>query len=291
MRRTAIVLALVVGFWPGVLRGEVGTGERRFELFPEGHLFAPPIADPQRPGAAVNVASYSSVAVDGGTGQRFFLRLGGRFGLVRWVPAEPGGRSWQLSLEAGLDGQFDMGLGQDNIGWDGNYGLSLTTGREGAGGADRGAFLVGVLHTSAHIGDEWIQRTGRERINYTREEVRAAVSRRFAGRWRTYGEAAHAYQRRAFGDLIKPLRAQWGLELEAPGVLWNGRAGWYAAADFQAWEERDWRLDAALQGGLMFVRGARTWRIGLDLHDGRVPLGEFFQDTESSVSVGLWSEL
>ncbi len=302
MVRTAAALALWVGLWPAALSGEIAPcepapsvrealkadrGERAYRLFPEGHLFALAIADPHRPGAAVNMASFPSVGVEGATDRRYILRVGGRFGLVRRLPAKPEGRSWQLSLEAGLDGQFDIGLSQDNVGWDGNYGLSLATAR----GGGRWALLVGLLHTSAHIGDEWVQRTGRERINYTREEARAAASWRFARRWRTYAEAAYAYQRRAFDDLIKPLRAQWGLELEEPGRLWNGAAGWYAAGDLQAWEERAWRLDAALQAGLMFVTGTRTWRIGLDFHDGRVPLGEFFQDTESVVSLGLWSEL
>lgn len=310
MRRAGVAVVLVAGLWPATVWGESealweageqagehatesssdparADQERRLLLFPEGHLFDLVIADPHRPGAAVNVASYRAVDVDGATDQRFFLRVGGRFGLVRRLPTQPEGRSWQLSLEAGLDGQFDMTLGQDNIGWDGNYGLTLSTARA----RGRWAALVGLLHTSAHIGDEWIQRTGRERINYTREEIRAAVARRFARRWRAYGELAYAYQRRAFGDLIKPLRAQSGLELEQSGGIWRGRAGWYAAADVQAWEERDWRIDVALQAGLLFERGSRTWRVGIDFHDGRVPLGEFFQDTESAVSLGLWSEL
>lgn len=292
--RTVASLALLASLCPGALRAQNHADGYRMELFPQGHLFALPVADPQRPGAAVQVASVGSVGIEDATDRRFFLRVGGRFGLVRWLPDEPGGRSWQLSLEAGLDGQFDQGLGQDNIGWDGNYGLTLTIARGRAprdGAVGCWVFLAGMLHTSSHIGDEWINRTGRERINYTREEVRVAASRRLGDRWRTYVEAAHAYQRRAFGDLIKPLRAQWGLEWEAPGVVWGGRAGWYVATDLQAWEERDWRLDVAVQAGLAFPSGGRTWRLGLDVHDGRVPLGEFFQDTETSVALGLWAEL
>lgn len=292
----ALVVAALPGSWPAKAETadrELGSepppeaAERRLAVFPEGHLSALPIADPHRPGAAMTMESHSSTEIEGASDRRFFLRVGGRFGLLRWSPETAEGRSWQLSLEAGLDAQFDIELGQDNIGWDGNYGLSLTSAR----GGGRWAFLLGILHTSAHIGDEWITRIGRQRINYTREEARAGLSWRFARRWRTYAEGAYGYKRRAVEDLMEPLRGQWGLELEGADGLLRGRAGWYAALDVQAWQERDWRLDAALQAGLRLATGNRTWRLGLQYYDGRVPLGEFFQETESAWSLGLWSEL
>ena len=161
MRRAALVAALSALLTTVAASEEGEPADRRVDLFPEGLLFALPIADPHRPGSAVNVAHYSSVGIDTATDRRFFLRLGGRFGLVRWRTGAARDRSWQLGLEAGMDGQFDMTHGQDNVGWDGNYGLSLSSTRAGS----RWAFLFGVLHTSAHIGDEWIDRTGRERIN------------------------------------------------------------------------------------------------------------------------------
>lgn len=303
MHRAAVAVALLMSLWPAGVCGEcvsedpagcdersspsLPESERDLLAFPAGHLYALPIADPHRPGAAINVESYTSAEVEGVSDRRYFLRVGGRFGLLRWLPRQPDGRLWQLSLEAGLDAQFDIDLSQDSIGWDGNYGLSLTTARRGG----RWAGLIGLLHTSAHVGDEWMLRTGRERINYTREEARAAISWRFVPRWRTYAEAAYGYKRSAINNLMKPLRGQWGLEVESPGSLWNGLAGWYGAVDLQVWEERDWRLDAALQTGLMFNTESRVWRLGLQYHDGRVPLGEFFRDTESAISIGLWSEL
>lgn len=259
---------------------------RRLEVFPRGHLVRPWTADPQRPGSAILVGLYPDAEIEEGGEKRFTLALGGRFGLLRWLPAEPGGRTFQLNLEAGLDAQFDIDNSLDNIGWDGNYGLTVST--VGAGG--RVGWTLGFLHTSAHLGDEWIERTGRERIDYTREELRLAVAFALRPAWRVYAEGAWGYILRN-EELMDPLRFQAGVELEPPRRWIGGRAGWYAAVDLSSWEERDWRLDVALQVGVVLDSGGRVWRLGVAWRDGRVPLGEFFHLTESALTFGLWSEL
>jgi hypothetical protein len=35
----------------------------------------------------------------------------------------------------------------------------------------------------------------------------------------------------------------------------------------------------------------RTWRLGVELYDGRPNLGEFFQDSEAHVALGVWLDL
>jgi hypothetical protein len=265
-----------------------GDDSRRKKLaFPAGHLQDLYIADPHRPGAGLLGESYFSTDVEQATDYGFYLKVGGRFGLLRWLPKTDTGRMWQVSLEAGLDAQFDGGSSLENTGWDGNYGLVVSTIKRGG----RWAYKTGILHTSAHIGDEWIERTGRQRIGYTREEALAAVSWQFAPKWRTYVEGAWGYELRVGDDLMAPLRGQVGLELELPERMWNGLAGWYAATDISSWEERDWRIDVSLQVGLRMTNADRTWRLGLQYYDGRVPLGEFFQETVSVLTIGLWSEL
>jgi len=85
-----------------------------------------------------------------------------------------------------------------------------------------------------------------------------------------------------------PWRAQVGLEWESRPELFGGRAAWYSAVDFSATQERDWRLDTAVQAGIAAKGPGSTWRFGIEYYDGRVPLGEFFQDTESRFTIGLW---
>lgn len=67
--------------------------------------------------------------------------------------------------------------------------------------------------------------------------------------------------------------------------------GWYAALDLQSWQERNWRLDIALQAGVMFRSGTRTWRFGIEHYTGRPSMSEFFRDNETSTSIGLWLEV
>ena len=50
-----------------------------------------------------------SIADSGST--RYFLRVGGEFGLLRWEAADPASISLQLDLIAGMDGQFDIDRG------------------------------------------------------------------------------------------------------------------------------------------------------------------------------------
>ena len=53
-------------------------------------------------------------------------------------------------------------------------------------------------------------RTGRERVNYTREELSVGAAWRWYPRWRAYGETGVAYYR---GDAaLEPWRMQSGVE-------------------------------------------------------------------------------
>jgi len=51
------------------------------------------------------------------------------------------------------------------------------------------------------------------------------------------------------------------------------------------------RPDTALQGGLLTRANSRTYRILLELLDGRPPLDEFFRGTETSLAMGFRIDL
>ena len=136
-----------------------------------------------------------------------------------------GARSWQINLDAGLDALFDMQNKEDSIGWDGTYGLSVTTTSPG-----RFAFKFGMSHTSGHLGDEYLERTGVARRNYTRQEVAFGVSRQLSPAWRAYGETGIAYVND--GPEQKPFRVQAGGEYKSRPRILNNRFSWYGAGDF-----------------------------------------------------------
>jgi Protein of unknown function (DUF1207) len=255
-----------------------------FRLFPSGDVYPVYVADPHRPMNAITVMFYSQVRIEDTDTPRTGLNAGGRFGILRIDPSRPGGRSWQVSINAGLDAVFDSQHKLDAIGWDGNYGLTVTTATGGPF-----AFKAGVLHQSSHLGDEYAARTGRERINYTREEVALGVSWRIRPRLRAYGETGVQYIGRS--DSQEPWRVQTGLEYESRPKLWGGRFSWYAAGDFSSMQERDWRLDNALQTGIVTRSDGRTYRLGVGWTDGRPPIGEFNFYTEQWLTVGFWIDL
>lgn len=262
----------------------LGSG-RTLWLFPVGDIVQPVyIADIHRPMTAVTPQFYTRTGIYDSTDLRTGLAVGGRFGILRLDPASPGGRSWQISIDAGLNAQFDSNNKLDNIGWDGKYGLSVTTATGGPL-----SLRVGIFHDSAHIGDEYAERTGRTRIDYTREELVFGAAFRLARGLRTYAEGGYGYY--LLTEEQKPWRAHGGLEYTGRPSLIGGRFAWYAAVDFSGTEERDWRLDTSVQAGITTTSGGRRWRIGVQYTDGAPPMGEFFQDTEAWFTVGLWIDM
>lgn len=262
-------------FWTGLLLAGEAAAEPGLQLFPPSNLYPGYVADPRRPQFGVALLAFPDPEIVDSGDQRVGLQLGGRFGLVRI-------QGWQLDIEAGFAGQFDIEHSLDNIGWDGIYGFLLST--------DLGNGVqvqVGGKHISSHVGDEYAERTGRRRIDYTREELVAGAAWSIDDRWRTYAEVGWGFApREEVGQ--KPGRLQFGLEHESAGSLGRGRAGWYVALDLGAFEERGWQVDPTLQIGLLVPSGDRRWRIGLGVHDGTVPLGEFFREDETYVALGLW---
>jgi hypothetical protein len=256
-----------------------------FVPFPPGSLYEPYLAAPGEPrfGLTGLVVSDSDI-LDSGE-QRARLQLGGTFGLFRVADPQDPEQGWQLDFQAGFDGQFDTDHSLDNIGWDGIYGLYLTRTL-----GPKTAARVGLHHVSSHVGDEFLERTGRGRINYTREELVVGLSRQMTDELRVYGEVGWGYEVRR-QDLQEPGRLEVGAELDRKGALW-GDFGWYAAVDLGATEEKDWNLDTSVHVGVSFPSSDnRRWRAGIGWYDGRVPIGEFFQNDESFVVIGLWLDL
>jgi hypothetical protein len=258
---------------------------RSIELFPAGDLFPVYAADPHRPTNLLAVAFYSTTEIPETSSPRTALSAGGRFGILRVDSATPAGWSWQISLDAGLDGVFDSQYSNDGIGWDGNYGLTVTTTKR----ASRLAFKLAMLHVSAHLGDEYGERTRAARLNYTREELAVAAAWRPRPHARVYAEFGAAYLMRS--DDQHRMRWQMGGEYERPPTLFAGRMAWYGAVDLSLLAERDWRLDTSLQGGLVTRNNGRTYRLYAQWYDGRPTLGQFTAYSEAALSFGLKVDL
>lgn len=257
---------------------------RVLTLFPSGDVYHVYVADPHRPtNALVESSIFDNTIPDMGS-PITRLAAGGHFGMLRIGPAKPGGRTWQVSIEAGFDALFDAKNRLDAVGWDGNYGLTVTT-----ASSSRLGLKIAVLHVSAHLGDEYQERTGRERINYTREEVAVGVAWQWSPRWRTYVETGGAY--RMGHPSLETWRAQSGLEFESGPGPCGQKFACFAAVDVSTFEERRWRVDVTANVGIVVHGLGRTTRLFVEWHDGRPTPNEFFLDSLSSLSVGLRIDL
>lgn len=285
MRCGAIVLMVLV--YPAYCLGadEVTAQEnvaRTIWWMPAPNFYPQYIADPLRPQSALKILSVvDSEIPDTGSG-RFGLHLGGRFGLVRWHPEGQPDRGWQLDFEGGFSGQFDIGNSLDNIGWDGLFGLSLSW----VPSPNLG-FRAGTRHDSAHVGDEYAERHGRQRIGYTREEIFLGVSWRPDAEWRIYAEGGYGY---GLDDFQEPGRLQAGVEYFGSRRFWKNRMSWFAALDLQSFQEDKWSFRTALQLGFLLPtgRGSSRYRLAVELVHGRSVMGEFAFRDETSIGVGWY---
>ncbi len=250
--------------------------------FPAGDLYPPYAADPVRMGLAVEPVTVTKVGIENTSNKRINLSAGAEMPFIRSQRGDQPDVGWQLTLVGGFNDQNDVGIHLDNIGWDGHYGLMVNIAPQSGL-----AFKLALLHISSHVGDEFAERTGRTRIGYTRQEAAAGISWIISKRWRIYSEAGDAFDL-GNEELQKKWRTQHGLEYESGPWLWKGRIAWYAGVDVQRMQERNWHNDTAAQLGLVLRSLGRTVRVAVSLYNGRPPIGEFFQHTESYRSYGLW---
>jgi hypothetical protein len=252
------------------------------DFFPDAELYPQYIADPIRSQSAVMLTRVSSSDIPHSGDRRFSLRLGGRFPIARLHPHGDSERGLQLDFEGGFFGIFDLRYSLDNIGWDGLVGLALSY-RTGP----KLAFRIATLHDSAHVGDEYAERTGRTRIQYTREEIAIGVSWTASPQWRAYAEAACSYGTKTFQQR---LRAQAGAEYRGAKLPHATHVSWYGALDLRAYQENDWRPRVTGQLGLLIPtpRGTGRYRLALEVARGRSVLGEFFHENETYAGIGWY---
>jgi hypothetical protein len=282
----AVHLLLICPAWAQVQDGD-GDSAWKWSLAPAELLYPAYVADPRRPvfGLTLIDVQDSDIAAAGDT--RYGIRMGARFGILQIAPPDDPGGGVQLAGDMGFLGQFDRDNSTDNLGWDGFYGFHL------AWQARPDLVLrMGMAHDSSHLGDEYIENTGRRRIEYTREELLVGMRYDLSMALSSYVEYGHAHTLRN-EDLMEEGRLQLGLELEPQSIWWNRRLAPFAALDVSAYEEDDWEENLCVQLGVVLPGAGRggKWRVGVEYYDGRSTIGEFFQERERHVAFGIWFEI
>lgn len=263
--------------------------EKRWQLSvaPVEVLYPSYVADPRRATFSLTMVDVHESETEGIGDQLFGVRMGTRFGILQLhTPGDASG-DLQLAADVGFLAQFDRENSTDNVGWDGLFGLHLSW----LAHPDL-VLRVGMAHDSSHLGDEYVENTGRQRIAYTREEFLTGLRYAPLESLNSYLEYGQAYDLRN-EDLMEEGRLQLGLEFESRLRLWGRNLAPFAALDVSAYEEDDWEENLTAQLGLVRSGAGRggAWRLGFEYYDGRSLIGEFFQERERHLAWGLWLDL
>ncbi|SRR5712691_7845 len=253
-------------------------------LNPRNDLYPRYVADPRRSRHIVTIlrAFDSGVPLTGNT--RYSLSIGGQYPLLRLYRGENPENGWQVDVEGRFYEQFDIENNLDELGHDARIG-GIASKKFG----DRMAIRLTYVHTSSHVGDEYLLRNQlTSRPNARKEEIAAGLSWQVTPRWRTYGEIGDGL---ILGPLNKPWRIQTGLEYE--GLPFGRRARWYAATDVTTFQESGWQPSVNLQTGIVFPfpEAGRTYRFGAEVYRGRAQLDSFLNHREGYIVVGTWLDL
>jgi len=150
-----------------------------------------------------------------------------------------------------------------------------------------------LLHWSSHLGDEFAEATGSERINFAHNSIEVLAALRPTPGVRVYGG----------GSLVFLSKTERDLRPRLPGFSDDGsiRAGaegeWYlraedrvgivAALDWQAADRWEWRGRTALELAVTARGPARYVRFGATFATGPTPMGQLLFERETAWGVNL----
>lgn len=254
------------------------------ELDPNDQPYPDYVADPRRPRMEVGVGVADS-DIPETSSSRVMLDLGTRYTLFKIQTDPSSTNEFALDIEGGLFTQFDPGNGLDNIGWDGRYGIFAVW-----DWSDKVVARVGYRHLSAHLGDEYIEATGRRRINYTRDDLALGLGYFVNEKILVYVEPSWAWSM-GNEDRQKRWAAEGGIQYQGPRDMWNDSTAYYAAAHVRAFDETSWDPGVSIQTGFHIKReqSSTNLRLGLEGYIGRAILGEFALDyDEAYLTVGIF---
>lgn len=152
----------------------------------------------------------------------------------------------------------------------------------------RGAWSgrVRLSHWSSHLGDELVETTGAERLDFTSETLDAIVAYTVRG-LRVYGggglvsRSSLENEDRLGPDFSDDVQARLGAD--GQWYLWRDETvGIEAAVDWQSWDRTHWNSRVSIVGGFTARTASGRWaRLVGRFMDGPSPLGQFFRTDET----------
>ncbi|NIM50133.1 MAG: DUF1207 domain-containing protein [Gemmatimonadales bacterium] len=277
--------AVIVGLaaWVGVAQPEPLAAQTGWRLLPDRSLLPKLVAGPREPATAAKLVFVANSPT------RFGEVLEGEAAIGGSLPAYLlAGQTQQDGLVVGVEGgvfaRFNMETKErDLIATDWIFAVPLVLHR------GEHWFRLRYYHTSAHMGDEYLERFELQRVDFARDELEALAYVRIGSGLGVYGGGGWAFRVDPTG--AKRLTVRGGAELEALALLGPLRP--YAAADVQLEQDNDWEPRLNLQAGLRFLpfNGQRGVRIAIELLTGPSPQGQFHGDRTAFIALGMFLDL
>ncbi len=246
-------------------------------FLPDHEIFESPLADPRSPGIAAAFQFYSGddeLSTVGG------IDVGGSLPVYGWDMAQG---LWQIGIQGGVFSIFDLTRSTSEL-VNADYLVALPL--EARYGAVSGRLRV--LHESSHLGDEYLLRTGADRVNLSYEAADFLLAYDFLEAFRVYGGGSTLLRRRPRD--LDSLGAQAGLEYQSARPVLTAVTYPLAGLDLRAFEESGWEPNISLKGGIELRNGAlaRT-RVQLlaQYFNGRSPHGQFYERSVEYAGFGL----
>jgi hypothetical protein len=271
-------------------------------LLPEVRYLRSPLADANAPRIAVALMRTTLLASPGPERPPFELTnaqdaaidhvaavgIGAIFPLVQLATWEGGGLN--LVVDGRVFARFRIEYrGRDDMGQDWFVGGAVEGARHSLAGR------LAVVHRSSHIGDEFVESTGAERIEFGGEELEARVAYDVPGIGRLYGGGSWVF--RSYLRWDPRLRA---LDVRDRGLVqfgadrewrpWSdGRFTLFAGADYFSAERTQWRSAFSAAAGVG-VATNRALRLTVRAFDGPSHVGEFFLTHERYISLEIGAQ-
>ncbi|MGH7859044.1 MAG: DUF1207 domain-containing protein [Candidatus Binatia bacterium] len=236
-------------------------------------LYRHPVADPRAPHSGVHTQFHLRREQDA----KIETVLGNYLSIVRW-PGDD--HAVEIGVEGAAFARFNAAESLDMDGVDFRFGWPFVYRRGPL------AAKLHFWHITSHLGDEFIENTGRKRIRYARNELALGSSYDLTDDWRVYGEAGYGLW---IGAPNQRWRAMWGLEGVAD-PLQDAFPHVFTAANFTSFESVDWDPQLNLQLGVWARPGnlPHGLRVGFEYFRGNAALTQFFRDREEFWGFGFW---
>jgi hypothetical protein len=245
-------------------------------MLPATLLWQPPLASQWAPRNFAKATTLSNA----NTNNTINTALGGTMGLLRYGSADQPTEGIQTDIFGVILSRF--ALPGEAVAMDYRAGLIVTFGNGPWSGK------IGYEHTSAHVGDELMDRTGRKHAGSLRDEFALGLAYRFLEQFRVYGQTAYAFGIANPNANLRRDRWDVGLEWASPlATGWSGRP--FAAADVEFRGDQNYGANLTTQIGLMWRAEdyGRSIRLALEYYNGQSPFGQFVTDKERWLGVSL----